>query len=84
LNHSSCYESGGAEQLIAKVDFYKSYKTLAEFQQATNQDLNSRENCGQLPQKIDVQELHAETTAYVESALKILTARGEQEKTPTQ
>lgn len=76
-SQANCYESGGAEQLIAKVDFHESYKTLAEFQQATNQDLDAREKCGPLPQKIDVHQLHMETRTYAERARKILAARGE-------
>ena len=76
-SQANCYESGGAEQLIAKVDYNESYTTLAEFQQATNQDLDAREMCAPLPQKIDVHQLHAETTAYAERARKILAARGE-------
>lgn len=75
-SQANCYEKGSAEQFIAKVDFYESYKTLAEYQQATNQDLSSREECGQLPQKIDVHELHRQTTAYAEHARKILAAHG--------
>jgi parallel beta-helix repeat protein len=83
-SQANCYESGGAEQLIAKVDFYESYKSLAEFQQATNQDLDSREKCGQLPPKIDVHKLHTETTGYAERARRILTESGEREEKPSQ
>jgi len=81
---ANCYESSSAEQLIAKVDFYESYKTLVEFQQATNQDLDAREKCGQLPQKIDVHELHTETMVYAERARGILAERGAREQTPTE
>jgi len=81
---ANCYEIGGAEQLIAKVDYNENYKTLVEFQQATNQDLDAREKCGPLPQKIDVHQLHAETTAYAERARGILAARGERVDTPTE
>jgi parallel beta-helix repeat protein len=81
-SQANCYESGGAEQLIAKAGLYESYKTLAEFQLATNQDLNSRENCGQLPPKIDVHKLHTETTGYAERARRILTESGEREEKP--
>ncbi len=83
-SQENCYESGSAEQLIAKVEFYEGYKTLAEFQQAMNQDLDSREKCGQLPPKIDVHKLHTETTAYVERARRILTESGERGEKPSQ
>lgn len=79
MSQSNCYEISGEEKLVAKVDFNENYKTLAEFQQATNQDLNSHESCGELPQKIDVLKLHAETKGYLERARGILAVHGERE-----
>ena len=72
LSEGNCYETGSTEQLIAKLDYPKQYKTLAEYQQATNQDLSTREVCGRLPEKIDVHKLHTETLAYMERARKKL------------
>ncbi len=47
--------------------------TLAEYQENHQQDLSSTEgSCGPLPEKLDVQQLHAETTAYTERARRIL------------
>ncbi len=74
-SEANCYETRGAKQLIAKVDFHENYKTLAEYQQATKQDLSSREECGQLPQKLNVHELHRRTKNYSERARRILAER---------
>jgi parallel beta-helix repeat protein len=83
-SQANCYETTGKDQLVAKTGFYENYTTLAEFQQVTNQDLDAREKCGPLPQKIDVHELHAETTDYAERARRILAERGEREETPAE
>ena len=58
--------------LIAKVDVFQLYETLAEFQQAASQELGSREGCGRLPKKLNVRRLHAETSAYADRARKKL------------
>lgn len=74
-SQANCYESGDAAQMTAKIAEYENYKTLSDFQQAASQDLNAQEKCGPLPQKIDVHQLHAETTTYAECARKILDAK---------
>jgi parallel beta-helix repeat protein len=68
----NCFESRGVGQLIAKIDFHEEYETLAEYRRAQGQEPGSREACGPLPVKVDVQRLHAETSAYAERARKLL------------
>lgn len=65
---SPSLESPSAEPFIADLAPFEHYETLAEYQQATHQDLGSRESCGQVPEKIDVHRLHAETLTYAERA----------------
>jgi parallel beta-helix repeat protein len=76
-SESNCFENSGPHQVTAAFSLVsfspEHYKTLAEYQKAKRQDLDSREGgCGPLPQKIDVRKLHAETTAYAERARQIL------------
>jgi len=76
-SQGNCFETDGAEQLIAELFYEKRYRTLAEYQQAVHQDLDSRQVCGRLPEKIDVQWLHAETLAYADRARERM-ANGEE------
>jgi len=79
---ANCFDSDGAEQLIAEIYYDKRYRTLAEYQQAVNQDLGSREVCGPLPEKIEVHQLHATTLAYPESARETLAMDSPREPDP--
>jgi len=74
----NCFERHGAGQWIAQLGHYVKYKTLAEYQQAANQDLSSREDCGPLPARIDLHRLHAETQLYAERARKLLAMRSKE------
>jgi parallel beta-helix repeat protein len=71
-SESNCFEARGAEQLVA--DFFPfqqkdRYRTLAEYQKAKGQDLHAEQgSCGALPDRLDVEKLHAETRAYAERA----------------
>ena len=75
LSQGNCFENDDTEQLTAKLFYERRYKTLAEYRQAVNQDRGSREVCGRLPERIDVQRLHAETLAYAEGARERLAER---------
>jgi len=71
-SESNCFDRGPSGQLIADF-FSKRFKTLAEYQQGKRQDFHSREgDCGPLPPKVDVHELHRETMGYAERARKLL------------
>jgi hypothetical protein len=74
-SEDNCFQTPGPESLATDYVLGPKYKTLAEYQREKGQDLHSREGCGPLPQKIDVQRLHAETMAYTERARKILSER---------
>jgi parallel beta-helix repeat protein len=67
-SENNCFENGNPEQLTADFLVGGKYKTLAEYQAVERQDLHSREGGCTLPEKIDVHQLHAETTAYTERA----------------
>lgn len=67
-SEGNCFETDGGKQLVAELFYNRRYRTLAEYQQAVNQDLSSRENCGRLPERIDVVELHAQSRAYASRA----------------
>ncbi len=69
----NCIENNSSEQLIAEFLFDKEYKTLDEYQQVQQQDIQSREgSCGRVPEKLDVIKLHTDTMSYTERAVKIL------------
>jgi hypothetical protein len=69
----NCFQNGAPEQLTADFVFTERYGALVDYQRARSQDLSSREGaCGPLPEKLDVQKLHAETTAYTERARAML------------
>jgi len=61
----NCF-AAAPEQLVADFtpfDFADRYDRLAAYQQAKHQDPQSREGgCGPLPEKVDVQALHARTS----------------------
>jgi hypothetical protein len=70
---ANCFDNGAPDQLTADFVFAERYGTLAEYQRSKGEDLGSREGgCGPLPEKVDVQTLHAETMAYAERARKLL------------
>ena len=72
LSEGNCFLSS-EQQLTADLFQTQHHKSLAEYQRSFQQDLSSREGeCGSLPTKIDVRELHSKTTSYVEHARKIL------------
>lgn len=74
-SEGNCFERAGAERLIAILDDYERYPTLAAYQRATRQDLASRSGrCGSPPEKIDVRELHTRSLAYREAARRQLGA----------
>jgi parallel beta-helix repeat protein len=76
-SEGNCFERGGPDQLTAQTAYAERYETLADYQEAAGQDLASREGCGPLPETINVHELHAETSSYLERARKTLADVGE-------
>ncbi len=64
MSRENCFEGHGGEKLIADFGPHEHYNTLAEYQEITNHDLDSRESCGPLPEKIDVHKLHTRTMEY--------------------
>ena len=71
-SEGNCFEAGGEEGIIAEFQLTSErYKTLTEYRQAKNQDLSSREVCGQLPDPVDVHRLHAETLSYAKRAREL-------------
>jgi parallel beta-helix repeat protein len=72
VSRANCFEGHGGKHLIADVDHHERYDSLADYQRATQQDLDSREVCGRFPDKIDVHRLHAESSVYAERARKSL------------
>jgi parallel beta-helix repeat protein len=75
-SEENCFEIGSPDQLAARFFPYRAtdhYKTFAAYQKAIRQDLHSRDGgCGPMPAKLDVHKMHAETTGYLERAVKIL------------
>lgn len=69
-------ENRGGEQLTAQTGHSERYPTLADYRDAANQDLSSGEACGLLPEKIDVQRLHAETSSYADRARRLVNESG--------
>jgi parallel beta-helix repeat protein len=61
----NCFARGAPAQMTADFVYGgESYRTLADYQGAKDQDRESREGrCGPLPAKVDVRRLHRETTA---------------------
>jgi parallel beta-helix repeat protein len=72
-SEGNCLATGAAEQLIAELSHTDRFASLTEYQEQAQLDLGSWEGeCGALPDKIDVQALHAETTTYRDSAVRSL------------
>ncbi len=69
----NCYAPGHPSQLVADLFFNDKFPTLELYRKATGRDLGSRQgDCGSLPAKLDVHQLHAETLAYADRARGIL------------
>ena len=77
VSQANCFEGHGGERFIADLNHSEHYTTLADYQRVTEQDLDSREVCGRLPEKIDIRKLHAESSVYAERARKILAESSE-------
>ena len=73
---ANCFQNGVSEQSVAHFSNalpFDVLKSLRDYQKVKSQDIHSREGgCTALPQKIDVQKLHAESMSYAERARKIL------------
>jgi parallel beta-helix repeat protein len=77
---NNCFQNGNAEQSVthfSNVGFYDRQKTLPEYQKAKGRDLHSREGGCQVPSKIDVRKLHADTMSYADRARKLISATTE-------
>lgn len=69
----NCFANGQPDQLLVDFFFGERYKTLAEYQRAKHQDMHSHEgDCGPLPAKLDVHQLHRDTMSYRERARALL------------
>jgi parallel beta-helix repeat protein len=77
---NNCFQNGSTEQSVShfsNVAFYDRQKTLPEYQKVKGRDLHSREGGCQIPQKIDVRKLHADTMTYADRARKLISATTE-------
>jgi parallel beta-helix repeat protein len=77
---NNCFKNGNAEQSVShfsNVAFYDRQKTLPEYQKVKGNDLHSREGGCEIPQKIDVRKLHADSMTYADRARKIISASTE-------
>ncbi len=85
MSDDNCFETTAPEQFLA--DFYPypldhRFKSLRAYQDATGQDLGSREKGCRRPEKLDVHKMHADATAYRERAMKILESADSVSSTP--
>ena len=73
VSESNCFTTRGPEQLVADLSYFERFEVLADYREAAAQDLNSRQNeCGPLPEKIEVLKLDEEIKTYLEKARKSL------------
>jgi parallel beta-helix repeat protein len=63
----NCFAPSGADRLVASVLHTYKYRDLRGFQEASKSDLGSREGGCDLPEKVDVRELHKLSKAYLET-----------------
>ncbi len=77
---NNCFQNGNAEQSVShfsNVNFYDRQKSLPEYQRVKGRDLHSREGGCQIPPKIDVRKLHADSATYADRARKMISASTE-------
>ena len=73
VSEDNCFAPSAPSQLVADLFFNAKYATLETYRKATGREQGSRQgDCGPLPAKLDVHELHADSLAYTDRAREIL------------